>query len=136
MPSTRVPTKKSFDVKLRGLAHLRNRTPAMAFTGGADEAFAELSSYRDGAIYLGFYSGSSEWERHSQGDEIVMVLAGATTLVLLIEGAEERIPLRANELIVIPSSTWHRFESSNELEVMTVTPQPTDHSLGRPEAAD
>jgi len=104
----------------------------MAFSGGASKAFLELSQYRDGAIYVGHYSGNSEWERHSVGDEIVMALEGTTTLVLLIEGQEEKHLLNEQELFVVPKNVWHRFESSTHLKVMTVTPQLTDHSLERP----
>ena len=114
------------------LQYLAERTPEMAFSGGAAAAFAELCEYRDGAIYVGHYSGNSEWERHAHGDEIVMVLDGATTLVLLEGGAERRVALRANELAVVPENTWHRFEGSQRLKIMTVTPQPTDHALQRP----
>ena len=126
--------KISLHEALDRLEHLPNRTPEMAFAGGSDAAFAELAHYRNGAIYVGFYSGDSEWERHPNGDELVMVLEGSTTLVLLLEGNEERTTLRAHELVVVPVNTWHRFEESNEVKVMTVTPQPTDHSLDRPDA--
>jgi len=126
--------KKSLGKVLSGLEYLPNRTPEMAFSGGAEKAFAELSKYRDGAIYVGHYSGNSEWERHSGGDEVVMALEGSTTLVLLIEGKEERVQLNMCELIVVPKNTWHRFEQSRDLKVMTVTPQPTDHNLERPGA--
>lgn len=114
------------------LEYLPNRTPEMSFSGAADKAFAELSKYRDGAIYVGHYSGDSEWERHSAGEELVMALVGSTTLVLLIEGKEEKFQLNTSELMVVPRNTWHRFEQSKDLKIMTVTPQPTDHSLERP----
>ena len=126
-------TKKSLEQTLAGLEYLPNRTPDMAFSGGAEKAFAELSKYRDGAIFVGHYSGNSEWERHSAGDEIVMVLAGVTTLVLLIEGLEKHLQLGANELAVVPVNTWHRFKQSMDLKVLTVTPQPTDHSIEKPD---
>lgn len=125
--------KKSVSDILANVTYLPNRTPEMGHTGGAEEAFAEVSKYRDGAIYVGYYSGGSEWERHSSGDEIVMALEGRTTLVLLIEGREERIQLGESELCVVPANTWHRFEGSEKLKVMSVTPQPTDHQLERPE---
>lgn len=127
-------SKKPLENFFAGLEYLPNRTPDMAFSGGAEKAFAELSKYRDGAIYIGHYSGNSEWERHSSGDEIVMVLEGSTTLVLLIDEKEEKVQLNMCELIVVPKNTWHRFEQSRNLKVMTVTPQPTDHNLERPGA--
>lgn len=128
------PTKKSLTAALASLEYLPNRTPGMAFSGGAENAFAELAKYRDGAIFIGYYSGDSEWERHSNGDEIVMALKGSTTVILHMDGDEERIELQSGELVVVPRNTWHRFEGSCELQIMTVTPQPTDHSLESPSA--
>ena len=71
-------------------------------------------------------------ERHTAGDELVMALEGSTTLVLLIDGKQEKFQLNTNELLVVPKNVWHRFEDSKDLKIMTVTPQPTDHSLERP----
>ncbi|XRD81927.1 cupin domain-containing protein [Dyella halodurans] len=104
----------------------------MAFGNDAGEAFAEVAPYRDGAVYVSYYSGSSEWERHPNGDEVVMVLEGTTTVVLLRDAKEERYFLAANELVVIPVGVWHRFEESDRVKVMTITPQPTEHSLDTP----
>jgi mannose-6-phosphate isomerase-like protein (cupin superfamily) len=126
--------KKSLTHILAGLKYLPDRTPEMAIGGGAEEAFAEVASIRDGAIYVGHYSGNSEWERHTAGDELVLALAGRTTVILLIEGSEERVQLTENELVVVPAGIWHRFQESTHLKVLTVTPQPTDHSLERPDA--
>jgi mannose-6-phosphate isomerase-like protein (cupin superfamily) len=81
---------------------------------------------------VSYYSGSSEWERHPNGDEVVMVLDGTTTVVLLMNAKEERFFLVADELIVIPVGIWHRFEASERLKVMTITPQPTEHRLETP----
>jgi mannose-6-phosphate isomerase-like protein (cupin superfamily) len=128
-----VTQKASLPQLLSSVTYLPNRTPEMAFNGGAAGAFAEVAAYRDGAIYTGHYSGSSEWERHPEGDEIVMALDGTTTVVLLQDGAKERIPLGPGELVVVPRGRWHRFENSDKLKVFTVTPQPTEHSLTLPE---
>lgn len=97
-------------------------------------AFAEVSPFRDGSIYVGHYSGSSEWERHPDGDELVMVLSGTTTVAILKNGMEEKVPLQEMELVVVPQGLWHRFERSEQLQVLTITPRPTDHSLERPDA--
>jgi mannose-6-phosphate isomerase-like protein (cupin superfamily) len=126
--------KKSLTHILAGLKYLPNRTPQMAIVGGAEEAFAEVASIRDGAIYVGHYSGNSEWERHTAGDELVLALSGTTTVILLAKGHEERVELAENELVVVPAGTWHRFEDSFQLKVLTVTPQPTNHSVERPDA--
>lgn len=96
------------------------------------KAFRTLSEYRNGGIYAGRYAGFSEWERHPHGDEIVMVIEGETTLILLEGQEEKRIVLHQNELVVVPENTWHRFESPKGVKIMTVTPQPTDHQIEKP----
>jgi mannose-6-phosphate isomerase-like protein (cupin superfamily) len=126
--------KKSLTQIISGLTFLPNRTPAMAFTGEGNDAFAEVTPYRDGAIYVGHYSGNSEWEQHSAGDEIVMALSGSTTVVLLKGGLEEKIALHEGDLTVVPQGLWHRFEDSRNLKVFTITPQPTTHSIEKPDA--
>jgi mannose-6-phosphate isomerase-like protein (cupin superfamily) len=127
-----VVEKKSLTEILNQLTHLPNRTPEMAFTGEADSAFSDIALYRDGVIAVGYYSGSSEWERHPSGDEIVMAIEGSTTLVLLVKGQQHRVVLGPGELVVVPQDHWHRFEASAQLKVMSVTPQPTEHSLETP----
>ena len=119
---------KSVKQALEGLTFLRDRRPDST---GTDASFCLLDSYRDGGIYLGHFAGNSEWERHPRGEEIVHILAGETTLILLLDGEEQPHALRAGELLVIPQNTWHRFVSPG-VKVMTVTPQPTDHSVERP----
>lgn len=116
---------------LDGLRFLANRTPTTTPEESAD-AFAILAEYRDGGIFVGHYAGTSEWEKHSGGDEIVFALDGETTLFLLMEGEETPHRLGEGELIVVPGNTWHRFETPNGVKIMTVTPQPTDHSVEFP----
>ncbi len=106
----------------------------MALTGEGSTAFAEVTPYRDGAVYVGHYSGSSEWEQHPEGDEIVMALSGTTTVVLIQHGTEERVALNEGDLIVVPQGVWHRFDNSERLKVFTITPQPTRHSIEPPDA--
>jgi quercetin dioxygenase-like cupin family protein len=124
--------KKNLASILSHLVHLPNRTPEMAFDGIADQAFAEVAPFREGGISVGYYSGSSEWERHPVGDEIVMALEGSTTVIVLVDGEHQRIRLNAGELLVVPQNHWHRFENSDHLKILGVTPQPSDHSLELP----
>lgn len=126
--------KKSLPDILAGVTYLPRRTPEMAFTGGAEAAFAEVAALGNAAIYVGHYSGKSEWERHTAGDELVMALGGSTTLVMLKDGVEERFPLVTMELVVVPAGVWHRFDASLQLQVLTITPDSTEHRLERPDA--
>lgn len=77
------------------------RTPETTDEESKD-AFAMLSEYSNGGVYIGHYNGYSEWERHSQGDELVQVLSGKTTLVLLVDGQEHRNELSKGQLLVVP----------------------------------
>jgi mannose-6-phosphate isomerase-like protein (cupin superfamily) len=125
------PPPISINEAISQLSFLPNRTPA-----GVDEessgAFKRLADYRDGAIFVGHWAGHSEWERHGVGDEIVMVIDGATTIFLLDGETERAISLRPGELVVVPMGTWHRFETPDGVKLLSVTPQPTDHTSDRP----
>lgn len=124
----------SISAAFADLKCLTGRNPSTS-ESEAKDSFATISDYRDGAIYVMHYAGYSEWERHSKGDEIVYLLEGSTNLVLLAETGEVSHELKKGELIVVPRNTWHRFESPDGIKVLTVTPQPTDHSIERPDHA-
>jgi len=127
-------TPISITAEFSRLKFLANRTPETSDEEAAG-AFAMLSEYRDGAVFIAHYAGNSKWERHSNGDEIVFVIEGETTLILLVEGKEIPNTLGQGELLVVPKNTWHRFETSKAVKIMSVTPQPTDHSIERPDNA-
>ena len=116
---------------LARLTFLFDRTPDTSEAESQD-AFAMLCPYRDGGIFIGHYAGYSEWERHGAGDEIVYVVEGQTTLFRLEQGQEVASTLGPGELMVVPKGTWHRFETPDGVKIMTVTPQPTDHSKVSP----
>jgi mannose-6-phosphate isomerase-like protein (cupin superfamily) len=94
---------------------------------------SKLSDYRDGAIFITYYDGNTEWERHPVGDEIVLVIEGQTTLILLEDGRETANELHEGEFFVVPQNIWHRFETPSKMKVWSVTPQPTDHTIDRPQ---
>lgn len=110
------------------LVFLNNRTP----TTDRDDYFTVLSKYRDGAMFGAWYAGVTEWERHPRGDEIVLVIEGETTLILLIDDQEVPHKLGPREFLVVPQGVWHRFDTPHGVQVVSVTPQPTDHEVERP----
>lgn len=118
------PEPISISTALDSLTFLPDRTPATESEGW----FAELSDYRDGAMFVAHYAGTSQWERHRNGDEIVLVLDGATTLTLLIDGEEQPHSMKAAEFLIVPQGIWHRFETPEGVKVVSVTPQPTGHT--------
>ena len=130
-----MPTGGSNPISLNdafdGLRFFGSRTPTSTAAEAAG-AFGRLAEYRDGAVFVGHWAGTSEWERHPAGDEVVMIAGGETVITLLEEGAERSVRLVEGDLVVVPQNTWHRFETTDEVKVMTVTPQQTDHSVERP----
>jgi quercetin dioxygenase-like cupin family protein len=125
------PHPISIDTAIAALTFLSDRTPATTAEESSG-AFALLSDYRDGGVFVGHWAGSSEWERHSAGDEIVMVVDGETTITFLAPNGEQSSRLRAGDFVVVPRGTWHRFETPHGVKVLSVTPQPTDHRVDRP----
>ena len=120
---------KAVDIKaaLAGRPMLKDRsrhtTPAES-----NAAFATLAPFRDGSIFAGSFSGESAWERHLNGDELVQILDGATTLTIIIDDQARVFEMSAGMLVVVPQGCWHRFQSPDGVTVLTMTPQPTEQS--------
>lgn len=108
------------------LKMLKNRTPTSS-EADREGALARVAPYRDGAIFAAKFAGTSAWERHPQGDEIVQVVDGATTLHLMTEAGRQSLTLSAGMLAIVPCNVWHQFEAPDGVCVMTATPQPTEH---------
>lgn len=113
--------------ELAKLTMLRGRTP---LTTSADRpgTSAQLAPYRDGALFTTKFSGKGAWERHMQGDELVHILDGSTTLDIVAgDGPPQSFLVGAGMVAIVPQGAWHRFRSSEGVTLMTATPLPTDH---------
>lgn len=108
------------------LTMLKDRTPTSS-DAERKNAFATLAPYRDGALFAAKFAGLSAWERHPQGDEIVQIVDGATTLHLLTADGRQSQSLTAGMIVIVPRNVWHQFEAPDGVCVMTATPQPTVH---------
>jgi len=123
----------NLSAECNGVAGLTDRTPN---SSGADleaKCFGPTYPYRDGFISTVKFSGTSAWERHNSGEELILVAEGDGFLRLIDEdGFMVPRSLSANLLIVIPAGAWHQIESAGGITLITVTPQPTDHQAERP----
>ena len=115
------------EAALAGRSVLRGRTEHTS-EADAEAAFATLAPFRDGGVFAGSFDGVSPWERHPNGDELVHILDGATTLTIIIDDEPRVFEMRGGMLLVVPQGCWHRFESPNGVTVLTMTPQPTEHT--------
>ena len=114
--------------ELGKLPMLRGRRPETTEAERkASGAFVTLAPYRDGNIYSAKFSGDAAWERHPNGDEIVQIVDGATTLHLMTDDGLQSHELKAGMVAVVPQNTWHRFHSPEGVSVVTATPRPTEH---------
>ena len=83
------------------------------------KSFATLAAYRDGGIFATHFRGSSGWERHPHGDEVVQILEGATRFDILVDEVMQSLELSAGMLVVVPKGCWHRFASESGVKVLT-----------------
>lgn len=67
------------------------------------------------------FQGDFVWHRHSETDEVFIVIDGAMT----IEFRDGRVELKAGEMFVVPRGAEHRPSSEEECKVMTVEPAGT-----------
>lgn len=115
--------------ELAKLTMLRGRTPQMT-RAERQGSSGRLAEYRDGGIFASRFAGKGYWERHPNGDELVQIVEGATTLHLMTEDGPQSLALTAGMLAVVPQGAWHRFDSPDGVSLMTATPQPTEHLYG------
>lgn len=66
----------------------------------------------------------TQWERHPQGEELVMLLAGRARLVLEMDDGDSghTIDLRTGEAVLIPPGIWHRLEVEQPARILAITP--------------
>ena len=93
----------------------------------ATGAFVTLTPYRDGNLYGAKFAGRAAWERHPNGDELVQIVDGATSVDIIIDDKIETHQLSAGMTVVVPQGAWHRFNAPNGVSIVTATPRPTEH---------
>jgi len=122
-----MPKAVSVSEAIAALPVLRNRRPE---TQGpeADAAFATLAETRNGGVFAGSFEGESPWERHVNGDELVHVLTGETRLTILTGNDRTVLQMTAGMVAILPQGCWHKFHAPAGVTVLTMTPQPTEHS--------
>ncbi|WNJ99671.1 cupin domain-containing protein [Thalassospiraceae bacterium LMO-JJ14] len=108
------------------LTVMKDRTPTSS--GPAFEAaFDTLAKTETGGVFAASFQGTSAWERHPNGDELVQIVKGSAQVTVLQEDEENILEMKAGMFVIVPRNCWHRFEAVDGVEVMTMTPQPTDH---------
>ena len=95
------------------------------------EARTELQAGRLVSAYR-FTEDWASWERHPEGDELVIQLSGAMDFVVDDGRGERVVSLRGRAALVVPRGAWHTARVIEPSEAIFVTRGAgTEHRAGR-----
>jgi mannose-6-phosphate isomerase-like protein (cupin superfamily) len=99
---------------------------------GIRETFAELSeraneslgAFDQSSIGFGRYiPGSSPWERHNNGDELLLVTDGEVEIEVLGDAGDSSVEqLPEGSLFVVPKGKWHQLTATDNVNILYVSP--------------
>lgn len=71
----------------------------------------------------------TSWEKHPNGDEVIILLSGAVTFVLQQDQGNQSIALNTEgSCVIIPKNTWHTAKTNIKSKVLFITPgEATQH---------
>lgn len=73
------------------------------------------------AMILPMTEDFPHWECHPAGEELIVMLSGACTLILETAAGETRTHLEAGKAVLVPTGVWHRMEILEPGEALFVT---------------
>src|SRR5262245_45085006 len=105
-------------------AIMTSHDPLAIASGLTHFDFHPFTRFNSGAIavFRGSSVGASQWEMHSDTDELLFVLAGAVTVELLNDDQRTLIPLHRGQLVIVPRGAWHRHRDAHDVVELYYTP--------------
>jgi len=106
-------------MKKQDVNAIRNAFAGM--TRRANEALGQLDGR---SVGIGRYvPGSSPWERHLNGDELLYVTDGAVRIEVLDDaGNSWQEDLSTGSLFVVPKGRWHQLTARDNVNILYVSP--------------
>lgn len=63
------------------------------------------------------------WENHPKGDETIVLISGAVTLVLKEDEGHQEVTLeKPGDFFIMPKNTWHTAKTKEPSQVLFITP--------------
>ena len=69
-----------------------------------------------------YVPGSSPWERHNNGDELLYVVDGEVDIEVLGGDEPFKATLRQGALFVVPRGRWHQLTAQAAVNIMFSSP--------------
>jgi PhnB protein len=91
----------------------------------ADAAVRQVAKIGNLTLGVMSYSGLTPWERHPDGDELLLALDGEVDVTVLTDEGPVRRRLRAGEVFVCPHGLWHRQLADKSVSMLYGTPTET-----------
>ena len=89
-------------------------------TGRGNES---LGGFDATTLGVGRYvPGSSPWERHRNGDELLLVLDGEVAIEVLEGSRSETTALKEGSLFVVPRDRWHQLTARSPVLILYASP--------------
>jgi mannose-6-phosphate isomerase-like protein (cupin superfamily) len=63
-------------------------------------------------------------ERHDDGDEVLVLVSGAVTVVLETDAGAEAVDVTPGHAVVVPRGVWHRVVVRQRSHIVFLTPGP------------
>ena len=94
------------------------------FASLSERSNEALGTYDASNLGIGRYvTGSSPWERHSNGDELLFVTDGEVAIeVLDDDGTSHRFTIEEGGLFVVPRGQWHQLTAKDDVSILYASP--------------
>ena len=95
-----------------------------AFARLSQRANESLGAFDESSIGIGrFVAGSSPWEKHNNGDELLLVTDGYVDIELLdASGKSRKEQLKEGSLFVVPKGKWHQLTATDYVNILYISP--------------